>query len=72
MANTELKISLAILMGLPASGKTTFAKSLETYSKENSLEFLLHTISFDDFVPHEIQARISEQNGMKTLRKKLY
>ncbi|CAL8118344.1 unnamed protein product [Orchesella dallaii] len=60
-ANQDLdsKLSLVVLMGLPASGKSTLANKLVQFF----CNWQIVVISFDEFVPLNIQAQISQQQA---------
>lgn len=59
--NKANNLSLVVLMGLPASGKSTLANKLSIFCTK------WHTIifSFDNFVPLSVQAQISESANAK-------
>jgi L-seryl-tRNA(Sec) kinase len=77
-------ICLVILMGLPASGKSSLSqKIVQAYAQQGKTETLAVSISYDDFVSHDIQAKCaalsinqqtkpseSSQSLTKTLKKK--
>jgi O-phosphoseryl-tRNA(Sec) kinase len=78
--NVNNNVSLVVLMGLPASGKTHLAHKIELeLCKDNETIIdgsLVMTIliSYDDFVPHEAQTRLpscsaAESSAAKVLRK---
>lgn len=71
MAPELAHLSLVVLMGLPASGKSTLANHLlqknQDTCNQTSSKFSACVVSFDTFVPLNIQAKMCEEKATSPL-----
>lgn len=59
----ETNIVLALLVGLPGSGKTTLCRALKSYLEENQgcERLIIITLCYDDLIPLSVQREFVEQ-----------
>jgi len=69
----ECKVAIMVLIGLPASGKSTFVQQYKEYIQSKESNMKLAHICYDDLIPLETQKQTVTEPGLwKDLRTKVH